>query len=225
MTLANAGQKVEGVAAAEEAVANWRQLAAANPAAYEAALAGALSALSGLMSNAGRARDAVAVAEEAVDLLRRLAAVNPAAHGSTVMRNALFNITGALFNAGAPRGSSGRDKRRLRKSRSISPRLTRPHTGATCSITSPSVALFGRELGLSVDAMDVTVYRRLAAANAKAFEIYLAMSLHNLSVDCQETGDLQQAMATAEEAVIICRRLLAANFAVFDSRELSPSRF
>jgi len=216
ITLANAGQKVEGVAAAEEAVAKWRQLAAANPSAYEAALAGALSALSGQMSNTGRAGDAVAVGEEAVDLLRRLAAVNPAAHEHSYA-DALFNITGALFNAGRREESLAS----ITQATEIQERLASLNPAAYGNDLFDYLSLRGlirSELGLSADAMVVTVYRRLAAANAKAFEIYLAMSLHNLSVDCQEAGDLQQAVATAEEAVVICRRLLTANFTVFDSR-------
>ena len=216
ITLANVGQEAEGVAAAEEAVAKWRQLAAANPSAYEAALAGALAALCIQMSNAGRAEDAVAVGEEAVDLLRRLAAVNPAAHEHSYAE-ALCNLAGALFNAGRREEALAT----ITQASEIQERLASLNPAAYGNDLFDYLSLRGlirSELGLSVDAMDVTVYRRLAAANAKSFEIYLAMSLHNLSVSCQETGDLQQAVATAEEAVIICRRLLTANFTVFDSR-------
>ncbi len=74
---ARSGQLMTAVASAEEAVALWRELAAANPA-FTPDLAGALNNLGIRYSQVGRRGEAIAPAEEAVARYRELAAANPA---------------------------------------------------------------------------------------------------------------------------------------------------
>ena len=77
--LANASRPEEALAATAEAAEIRRRLAAARPAAFEPALARALSNLSVLLSQVGRREEALAAAEEAAEIYRRLAAARPAA--------------------------------------------------------------------------------------------------------------------------------------------------
>jgi tetratricopeptide (TPR) repeat protein len=74
---ARSGQPRAAVAPAEEAVALWREQAAANPA-FTPNLAVALDNLGCRYSEVGRRGEAVAPAEEAVALWRELAAADPA---------------------------------------------------------------------------------------------------------------------------------------------------
>ena len=62
----------------------------------------------------------------------------------------------------------------------------------------------------------VEIYRRLAMANAAAYEPDLALSLNNLAIHVAETGDREGALAPAREAVEIRRRLAKANAAVYE---------
>ena len=59
-------------------------------------------------------------------------------------------------------------------------------------------------------------YRRLAAANAAAYEPALASSLNNLSVRLAEAGRRDEALTAIEEAVAVYRRLAAANAAAYE---------
>jgi len=70
----------EGLTAIEEAVSVYRRLAAADPAAYEPALAMSLNNLSLRLADAGRRDEGLTAIEEAVGVRRRLAAANPAAY-------------------------------------------------------------------------------------------------------------------------------------------------
>ena len=62
----------------------------------------------------------------------------------------------------------------------------------------------------------VTVSRRLAAANAAAYEPALATSLNNLSIRLGEAGRPAEALAAIQEAVTVYRRLAAANAAAYE---------
>ena len=77
--LANASRPEEALAATAEAAEIRRRLAAARPAAFEPALARALSNLSVLLSGLGRREEALAATAEAAEIYRRLAAARPAA--------------------------------------------------------------------------------------------------------------------------------------------------
>ncbi len=71
-------------------------------------------------------------------------------------------------------------------------------------------------LALALTSQAVTVYRRLAAANAAAYEPALAMSLNNLSVRLAEAGRREEGLAAIQEAVTVRRRLAAASAAAYE---------
>ncbi len=71
-------------------------------------------------------------------------------------------------------------------------------------------------LALTLTSQDVTAYRRLAAANAAAYEPALASALNNLSVDLAEAGRRGEGLAAIQEAVTVYRRLVAANAAAYE---------
>ena len=71
------GRPQEALAAAEEALGLWRELAAANPA-HQPELAGSLHNVGAGLRDLGRPQEALAATEEALGLFRELAATNPA---------------------------------------------------------------------------------------------------------------------------------------------------
>jgi tetratricopeptide (TPR) repeat protein len=87
-------------AIADRNVALYRALAAGNPAAHQANLAGALNNLGAWLGDLGRYQEALAATEEAVALSRALAAGNPAAHQA--------GLAAALNNLGIWLGRLGR---------------------------------------------------------------------------------------------------------------------
>ena len=91
------GRREAALGPAEEAVKIRRKLAAANPDAYEPALASALNNLGTFLSELGRREAALGPAEEAVGLNRKLAAANPDAYEPD-LASALNNL-GTFLNA------------------------------------------------------------------------------------------------------------------------------
>ncbi len=71
------GRREPALAAAEEAVALYRELAAQRPDAFRPDLARSLNNLGNMLSDLGRREPALAAAEEAVALYRELAAQRP----------------------------------------------------------------------------------------------------------------------------------------------------
>ncbi len=80
-------------------VKRLRPLVAANPAAYEPALAMSLNNLSVRLAEAGRRAEGLAAVEEAVEVRRRLAAANPAAYEPDLAMS-LNNLSLRLADAG-----------------------------------------------------------------------------------------------------------------------------
>ncbi|HEY0166075.1 MAG TPA: tetratricopeptide repeat protein [Jatrophihabitans sp.] len=98
--LDNLGRYELALAAAEEAVALYRELAAQLPNAHLSGLAGALNNLGGRLSRLGQYELALAAAEEAVTLRRRLVEQRPDAY--------LPGLAGALANVGSRLDNLGR---------------------------------------------------------------------------------------------------------------------
>jgi tetratricopeptide (TPR) repeat protein len=76
--LSDLGRREEALAAAQEAVTIFRQLAQARPDAFLGGLARLLNTQSGRLSDLGRREEALAAAEEAVTICRQLARIRPA---------------------------------------------------------------------------------------------------------------------------------------------------
>ncbi|MEO6195441.1 MAG: tetratricopeptide repeat protein [Thermoanaerobaculia bacterium] len=75
--LSDLGRREEALAACEEAVELYRQLAAARPDAFRPNLASSLNNLSNRLSDLGRREEALVACEEAVEIWRQLAAARP----------------------------------------------------------------------------------------------------------------------------------------------------
>ena len=75
--LAELGRREDALAATEEAVAIYRELAAARPDTFLPNLARALNNPSNRLAELGRREDALAATEEAVAIYRELAAARP----------------------------------------------------------------------------------------------------------------------------------------------------
>jgi hypothetical protein len=86
--LGEAGRRAEGLAAAQEAVDLYRELAELDRDAYLPDLAMSVNNLAGRLGEAGRRSDGLAAAQEAVDLYRELAQAEPELYGSAADRTA-----------------------------------------------------------------------------------------------------------------------------------------
>ena len=94
---------------------------------------------------------------------------------------------------------------------------TDPERGAHLGSLALAKAASGDREGALAPAREaVEIYRRLAKANAAAYEPDLASSLNDLASHMAGTGDRQEALTPAREAVEIRRRLAKANAAAYE---------
>jgi hypothetical protein len=202
------------VALAALAVDAYRQLAAGNPAAHQADLAGALSNLGAWFGAVGRHQDALQAADEAVTLYRQLTADNPAAHQA--------DLAMALTNLGTLLGAAGRNQDALQATdeavtlrRQLAADNPAAHQdGLAMALTNLSNWL--GEVGRRHDALHaadeaVTLYRQLAADNPAAHQADLAMALNNLGAWLSPVRRHHDALHAGDEAVTLYRQLAADN--------------
>jgi tetratricopeptide (TPR) repeat protein len=97
--LSKLGRREEALAASQEAVDLYRQLAAARPDAFLPELARSLNNTGVMLSDLGRREEALAAAQEAVDLYRQLAAARPDAFLPD-LASGLTNLGRALSHLG-----------------------------------------------------------------------------------------------------------------------------
>jgi len=101
LRLAELGRREDALAAGEEAVALYRELAAARPDAFRPDLAGSLTNQCNRLSALGRREDALAASTEAVDIRRELAAARPDAFRPDLAMS-LHNQSNRLAGLGRP---------------------------------------------------------------------------------------------------------------------------
>ncbi|MEV8038883.1 tetratricopeptide repeat-containing serine protease family protein [Streptomyces sp. NPDC086182] len=196
-----------------------RQLAQANPDAFEPDFAASLSNLGIRLSEVGRRGEALTATEEAVEIRRRLAADNPAAYEP--------DLAASLSNLGiqlAEVGRRGEAFTAAKEAVEIHRRLAADNPAAyepalARSLTSLGIRL--SEAGRRGEALIATertveIWRRLAADNPAAYEPDLARSLTNLGIRLWEVGRWSEAFTAAKEAVEIRRRLAADNPAAYE---------
>ena len=219
-TLAALGRREEALAAAEEAVAIYRRLAAARPDAFEPDLAASLSNLGSRLSAIGRREEALAATEEAVAIYRRLAAARPDAFEA--------NLAASLNNLGYWLQDIGRREEALaateeavairRRQAAARPDAFEANLAASLSNLGNQLSdLERRQEALAANEEAVAIYRRLAAARPDALEANLAASLSNLGNRLSGIGRREEALAATEEAVAIYRRLAAARPGAFEA--------
>jgi tetratricopeptide (TPR) repeat protein len=200
------------LAAAEEAVAIYHELAAQRPDAFRADLAGSLNTLANRLDELGRREPALAAAEEAVTLYRELAVQRPDAFRPDLAMS-LSNLAGMLSALGRREPALALAEQAvaiLRELAAQQPGAFRPDlAGYLSNLANMLSALGRREPALAAAEEAAALYHELAAQRPDAFCPDLAMSLSNLANRLSELGRREPALAAAEEAVAIRRELAA----------------
>jgi hypothetical protein len=216
--LGEVGRREEALAAAQEAIAIYRQLAEASPAAHLPDLAGSLNNLGVSLTDVGRREEALAAAQEAIAIYRQLAEASPAAH--------LPDLAGSLSNLGNRLGEVGRREEALaaaqeaiaiyRQLAEASPAAYLPDLATSLSNLGNRLGEVGRrEEALAAAQEAVAIRRQLAEASPAAYLPDLAGSLNNLGNRLGEVGRREEALAAAQEAVAIRRQLAEASPAAY----------
>ena len=213
-----AGDRAGALTAIEAAVASYRELAAANGAAFAPDLAGSLNKVSVQRSAAGDQAGGLTAIEEAVALFRELAATNPVAFTADLGMS-LNNLSVQRSAAGDRAGALTAIEEAVALYRELA--ATNPvafkHNLAMSlnNLSVQSSAAGDRAGALTAIEEAVASYRELAATNPVAFVHDLAMSLNNLSVQRSAAGDQAGGLTAIEEAVASYRELAATNPAAF----------
>ena len=181
-----------------------RQLAKANPAAYEPALATSLNNLANRLSETGDRAGALLAAREAVEIYTRLAKANPAAYEPN-LAGCLNNLANHLNETGDRAGAL----LAAREAVEIYTRLAKANPAAVEPNLAASLNNLARSLSETGDRVDallaareaVAIYKRLAKANPAAYDPNLAMSINNLAIFLSQVGDRSGAIASCKEAL------------------------
>ena len=211
--LASLGRREDALAASEEAVTIFRELAAARPDAFRPGLATSLTSLSDQLRELGREEDALTASEEAVSIHRELAAARPGAFRPGLARS-LANLSIWLSDLGLREDALAAVEEAVSIRRELAaarPGAFRPDLASSLNDLSLRLADLGqREDALAAVEEGTGTYRELAAARPDAFRPDLAWSLNNLSLRLADLGRREDALAASEEAVPIFRELAAA---------------
>ena len=181
-----------------------RQLAKANPAAYEPALASSLNNLANRLSETGDRAGALLAAREAAEIYTRLAKANPAAYDPHLAMS-LNNLPKHLSQTGDHAGAllASREaveiRRRLVKA---DPAAVEPNLATSLNNLANHLNETGDRAGALLAAREaVEIYTRLAKANPAAYLPDLAMSINNLTLFLSHVGDRSGAIASCKEAL------------------------
>jgi tetratricopeptide (TPR) repeat protein len=211
--LSDLGRPEEALAASQEAVTIFRELAAARPEEFRDGLAAALTNLSVDLGDLGRPEEALAAIQDAVTILRELAAARPEEFRLALAR-ALSNLSVSLDDLERP-GALAAIQEAVGVYRELA--AARPEEfrdGLAAALINLSAQLAGQlgrqEETLAAAQEAVGVYRELAAARPDVFRPGLARSLANLADALGYMGRLEEALDAIQEAVTIRRELSAA---------------
>jgi tetratricopeptide (TPR) repeat protein len=212
--LSDLGRRGEALAAGEEAVGLYRELAANNRDAFLPDLATALNNLGNRFSALGRRDEALTATEEAVRLYRELAAKNRDAFLPD-LASALNNL-GCTFSELGRRDealAAGEEAVRLYRELAASNRdaFLSDLAMALNNLGNMFFALGRRDEALAAAEEAVRLRRELVADNRDAFLPNLAMALSNQGNRFSDLGRRGEALAAAEEAVRLYRELAANN--------------
>jgi tetratricopeptide (TPR) repeat protein len=208
--LSELGRYREGLTFSQEALALWRDLAAANSV-HLPDFARALHSRGLCLSELGRHQEALADNEEALALWRDLAAAN-SVH--------LPDFARALHSQSTYLGDLGRYQEGLaaaggalamwRNLAIINPAL-RSYLAQTLQIRSVYLAILGStQEALANNEEALTLYRDLAAANPVHLPD-LARTLNSRGVSLSNSGLHQEALAAIDKALTLRRGLVASN--------------
>ncbi|MEV1012516.1 tetratricopeptide repeat protein [Micromonospora sp. NPDC049801] len=212
--LARVGRQEEALAVAEEAVATWRRLAAADPDAHQENLATSLSDLGLRLSELGRGEQAVAPVQEAVAVFRRLAAADPGDY-LPFLATSLNTVAAVLARLGRLAEALAVAEEAVATWR----RLAEANPDAYLSDLANSLNNLGAclsELGRSGQALApakeaVAILGRLAEKKRGFYVSDFALSLNNLGNCLSALGRREQALAATQSAAGTYRVLAEAN--------------
>jgi tetratricopeptide (TPR) repeat protein len=212
--LSDLGRPEEALAASQEAVTIFRELAAARPEEFRDGLAAALINLSAqLAGQLGRQEETLAAAQEAVGVYRELAAARPDVFRPGLARS-LANLADALGYMGRLEEALDAIQEAVTIRRELSaarPDKFSPALASSLSVLAHVVGAQGRhEEELAARQEAVTIRRELAAARPEEFWPALASSLDDLSFELERSGRREEALAASQEAVSVYRELAVA---------------
>ena len=207
------GRHVEALAATEEAVALYRELASAWPDAFRPELAMALNNLGNWLAALGRREHALNVAKESVALYRELPAARPDAI-SREFAMALDNLSLRLNALGRRADALAAAEEAVAIYRELAaarPEAFRHDLSRALNHLGNWLSNLDRhEDALAVTEEAVELKRELAAARPDAFCHGLAVALSNLGAKLSVLNRHEDALAANSEAVVILRELAAA---------------
>jgi tetratricopeptide (TPR) repeat protein len=206
------GRRDEALAAIEEAVTIYRQLAADQPDVFRPGLARSLNVQATQLAYLASRGEALAAIEEAVAIYRELAAARPDLFRPSLARSLNIQSTRLAY--------LGRHEEAIvvieeavtirRELAAARPDAYRPDLAASLNNQSLRLADLGRQdEALAVIEEAITIRRELAAARPDAFLLVLAASLNNQSNYLAYLGRREEALAAMEEAVTIRRERAA----------------
>ena len=211
--LSDLGRREEALAAVEEAVALYRELATARPDAFRPDLATALTNLSNRLSDLERREEALAAVTEAVAIRRDLATARPDAFRPDLAGtfNSLSNRLSSLGRREEALAAVAEAVAIRRDLATARPDAFRPDLAMSLNNLAGDLSLLGRrEEALAAVTEAVALYRDLATARPDAFRPDLAGTLNNLSIFQSDLGRREEAVAAAVEAVALTRDLATA---------------
>jgi len=204
----------EALAAIEETVATYRQLAQTNPAAHLPDLATSLNNLSNRQADTGDREAALGSMTEAVDLYRELAETNRAAFlpDLAMSLNSLSNRQAEVGDRAEGLAAAQEAVDLYRELAAGNRDANLPDLAGSLSNLAIRLGEVGRrEQALAPAQEAVDIRRRLAEAAPDAYLPDLAGSLSNLAIRLGEVGRREQALAPAQEAVDLRRELTGGN--------------
>jgi tetratricopeptide (TPR) repeat protein len=211
--LVYAGRREEALAAAAEAVAIRRQLAAIEPAGHLLELAESLNNLGNIMLDSGRRNDALELMSETVAIRRRFAEIDPA--HLPVLAMSLSNLGNILSSLGRQNEALAQTQEAVtirRRLAEINPVAYLPNLASSLNSLGGHLSSSGQhDEALAAVEEVVAIFRPLAEADANTYLPDLAGSLTNLGVALSMQGRLTEAASPSEEAVDLYRRLCEAN--------------
>jgi hypothetical protein len=218
MRRSHAGDRVGALAAVDESVDLYRELAQADPAEFQPHLAGSLNNLSVLRAETGDRAGALEAITEAVGLQQQLAQANPAAFAPDLALS-----LNTLSNRRAQTGDLTGALEAITEAIDLYQQLAQADPakflpGRALSLITSSV--WRSEAGDRAGALEaiteaVDLYRQLAQADPAEFLPKLCGSLNNLSVLRANAGDRAGALEAMIVAVDLYRQLAQANPAAF----------
>jgi Tetratricopeptide repeat len=206
------GRREEALAAIQEAVGVYRELAADRPDAFRPDLARSLDNLSHWLGEVGRREEALAAIQEAVAIRRELAGDRPDAFRPDLAMS-LSNLAIRLSALGRREEALAASQEAVGVYRELAadrPDAFRPDLARSLSNLSADLADLGRrQEALAASQEAVTIRRELAADRPDAFRPNLAASLNNLAIRLGALGRREEALAAIQEAVGLYRELAA----------------